>query len=723
MAYNSVYDWLYSPYLTEQWQMTHRRMLVITGTLEACQEKVKQLEQRPTKAQSDLDISFIIYNELADSAQANSNLRKHLLGNEYDVAVMYCHHGFSPSDVLALTGTLRYGGCLILCCPNFDTWHLAPPAQKVSFGFECTVSHGISRWINYINHSKDISLWGPNKTYLAPIKQQCGGNNSKMSDVPHSAFFKVMTPSQHTAYGAWSQNTENKAVITAPRGRGKSALMGIICADTLKRGQTVFVTSTVHQNVANLFKHCKAANSHLEQTEKHTFVDKQTGGVLKWMATDNPKLINHHCDLLVVDEAASLPIPILTKCVAAQENWLLGTTLHGYEGSGRGFVLRLLPKLQQREVPVYHLNEPLRWVPEDSLETITNTLCLFDSGNSHAQSLHTHNTSAMVNAIQVIEKPLHTLSEPALQQVMQLLSLAHYQTTPDDQMRLLDSHESRCFLAFAEKVIVGVAVIHIEGGERLAPLAVDIANGLRRPQGHLSAQKLATITGLAHVATHLYWRINRIAVHPDFQNKGLGSHMVSALSQAANAHQVDCLTSSYGQSARLNKFWKANGFTCVEKGDKVNKASGERSALIIKPVSKNFEKLADLLACIFQQENHVPPTSLDELPTSLKALYTTRLNGFTRGIKSLEQTAYALACLHNTLEFQHLENSLNRFVPYFAEGTPQALPLSRQLAFHLHPLDKPSLRNIFGCTNNKALVQTLREYTKHLLFEATFANG
>ena len=194
MAYNSVYDWLYSPYLTEQWQMTHRRMLVITGTLEACQEKVKQLEQRPTKAQSDPDISFIIFNELADSAQANSNLRKHLLGNEYDVAVMYCHHGFSPSDVLALTGTLRYGGCLILCCPNFDTWHLAPPAQKVSFGFECTVSHGISRWINYINHSKDISLWGPNKTYLAPIKQQCGGNNSKLSDVPHSAFFKVMTP-------------------------------------------------------------------------------------------------------------------------------------------------------------------------------------------------------------------------------------------------------------------------------------------------------------------------------------------------------------------------------------------------------------------------------------------------------------------------------------------------------------------------------------------------
>ena len=199
--------------------------------------------------------------------------------------------------------------------------------------------------------------------------------------------------------------------------------------------------------------------------------------------------------------------------------------------------------------------------------------------------------------------------------------------------------------------------------------------------------------------------------------------MVSALSQAANAHQVDCLTSSYGQSARLNKFWKANGFTCVEKGDKVNKASGERSALIIKPVSKSFEKLADLLACIFQQENHVPPTSLDELPTSLKALYTTRLNGFTRGIKSLEQTAYALACLLNTLEFQHLENSLNRFVPYSAEGTPQDQPLSRQLAFHLHPLDKPSLRNIFGCTNNKALVQTLREYTKHLLFEATFANG
>lgn len=69
------------------------------------------------------------------------------------------------------------------------------------------------------------------------------------------------------------------------------------------------------------------------------------GGVFKWMVMDNFKFINYYCDLLVVDEVVLFFIFIFIKCVVVYVNWLLGIILYGYEGSGRGFVLRLLFKL------------------------------------------------------------------------------------------------------------------------------------------------------------------------------------------------------------------------------------------------------------------------------------------------------------------------------------------------------------------------------------------
>jgi tRNA(Met) C34 N-acetyltransferase TmcA len=55
-----------------------------------------------------------------------------------------------------------------------------------------------------------------------------------------------------------------------------------------------------------------------------------------------------HVDLLVVDEAAQLGLPLLSALAAAHPGaaQLWASTAHGYEGSGQGFLRRFVPALE-----------------------------------------------------------------------------------------------------------------------------------------------------------------------------------------------------------------------------------------------------------------------------------------------------------------------------------------------------------------------------------------
>ena len=92
-----------------------------------------------------------------------------------------------------------------------------------------------------------------------------------------------------------------------------------------------------------------------------------------------------------------------------------------------------------------------------------------------------------------------------LQQVMSLLALAHYQTTPDDFMRLLDSPDVLVATLKTERLVLAAAIINIEGGNSLGALSCEIASGRRRPQGHLGAQRVTLLSADPEAATFNYW--------------------------------------------------------------------------------------------------------------------------------------------------------------------------------------------------------------------------
>ncbi len=79
---------------------------------------------------------------------------------------------------------------------------------------------------------------------------------------------------------------------------------------------------------------------------------------------------------LIVDEAAAIPAPLLRQLVSRFPRTLLTTTVQGYEGTGRGFLLKFcasLPHLQS-----FTLSAPIRWAAGCPLESAISQLLIFN---------------------------------------------------------------------------------------------------------------------------------------------------------------------------------------------------------------------------------------------------------------------------------------------------------------------------------------------------------
>lgn len=112
------------------------------------------------------------------------------------------------------------------------------------------------------------------------------------------------------------------AVVTAARGRGKSALAGQLIS---RIAGSAIVTAPA-----------KAATDVLAQFAGEKF---------RFIAPDALLASDEQADWLVVDEAAAIPAPLLYQLVSRFPRTLLTTTVQGYEGTGRGFFAEILRSL------------------------------------------------------------------------------------------------------------------------------------------------------------------------------------------------------------------------------------------------------------------------------------------------------------------------------------------------------------------------------------------
>jgi len=152
--------------------------------------------------------------------------------------------------------------------------------------------------------------------------------------------------------------------LTAGRGRGKSAALGICIASAIVYGfSNIFVTAPSPENLSTVFEFVFKGLDALNYKEhqdydilQSTNPDFNHAVVRVNIFRDHRQTIQYvrpqdqaalsQAELLIVDEAAAIPIT-LVKQLLGPYMVVLSSTVHGYEGTGRSLSLKLLQSLRE----------------------------------------------------------------------------------------------------------------------------------------------------------------------------------------------------------------------------------------------------------------------------------------------------------------------------------------------------------------------------------------
>lgn len=383
--------------------------------------------------------------------------------------------------------------------------------------------------------------------------------------------------------------------LSADRGRGKSVALGLAVAELLKGGPfRVAVTSPLKSNVRNFFSALDPAQS---KSVTYLPVDR-----LLLPPSDSPRV-----DLLIVDEAAAVPLPVLDRLSVRYQRLVFSSTVHGYEGSGRGFSLRFKGLLQQRFRHLSHcsLREPLRWCRGDPLERFFNKALLLDAGTTGelgeavASPLDAAVASDAIRLRWVSAEELLS-NESLLKKIFSLLAAAHYQTRPSDLRYLLDVPYVKLLIAESDALpdtVLAVLLVCEEGafGEEQRELIAAIVRAERRPRGNLLAQLLANQSGDGSWCRALSWRVMRIAVDEGCRRRGLGSMLLAEMARQAKARGCSYWGTSFGFDRRVLDFWVSSGARPLSLGLHLDRASGARNTMLAAPLAPSMQQRIERL--------------------------------------------------------------------------------------------------------------------------------
>lgn len=530
------------------------------------------------------------------------------LGQEHGLVVFDASAGFDPDALGALGGTLIAGGLLVLITP--EDWGSTPDADYRRIADyprdpQALSAHYLARLNRLLERDAGVVCWpadsaAPRLPVFSAMPERVG-----MAADPD-----CLTDDQARTVAKLTRLKRRRPlVITADRGRGKSAALGIACARLLASGvDRIVVTAPRPDAAAALFAHAEAI----------------AGGrcpALQFIAPDaltvkvEEGTLGGDGSYLMVDEAAAIPPALLGRWLAAFPRIAFATTVHGYEGSGRGFALRFRERLD-RQTPGWQalaLEMPVRFAPHDPLEATLERLLLLKAEPPVP-------VRGGEQGISWLERSALAADEPTLEALFGLLVQSHYRTTPGDVRQLLDGPATRIGVLGEARAPAGIVVMREEGGFD-ADLAERVARGERRPQGHLLAQSLAAHAGSRDALRARWQRITRVAVHPESRRQSAGSELLRHVHSAAQASGADLSGASFGAEAGLVAFWLAAGFMPVRVGISRDTTTGEYALMMARALTPRGEKVLAALTRRFAAE--LPALlafELDGLPVDALAL-------------------------------------------------------------------------------------------------------
>ncbi len=535
------------------------------------------------------------------------------LGRTYDILVIDLSYDFSPNDIGRLMETVRGGGLIFVLANPFKKWRnmwtgfhkgLVTPPYTINDIKKRFNRRLIRKFMEhdgiYIMDEKGNVIRGPKRRKrIVRLKKRQGVEPPNDSTFPPELYSLAVTREQEDVIRAFEDIVDGgMLVVTADRGRGKSAGIGMAAVGLglkLRKRVRVLVTSPEPENVQTLFRFAKRAMDTLG-LEART---KEEKGLIKELRSR--RIIMRYyspaegyrkkADLYLIDEAAGIHVPILYRYLD-KKRVVYSSTIHGYEGAGRGFSVKFLKKARSvRSFKEIHMDEPIRYAPGDPIERWLFDVLLLDAEPVKLEE----------GDFGLIEKKRVYLEEPDLDDWFEndredlrnfvgIYILAHYRNRPSDVAMLADAphHEARVLRLENGKIVTAIQIAK-EGG---IPKKVieKMAKGYK-PRGNIIPDMMVKHHCSKAFARLRGYRIVRIATHPDAMDRGLGSKALEMLEEEARRKGIDWIGSGFGASEELVRFWVRNGFAVVHLSPARNPVSGEYTAVVIKPLSGEARKI------------------------------------------------------------------------------------------------------------------------------------
>ena len=628
------------------------------------------------------------------------------LGTTYQGLVLDLVNDLKPNRVGILTGIVEGGGVIILQVPGWQGWD----TQLTEFKKNLVVPgyaeprHVFISWFKrkLLQHSRNIFVVDLDSNAIIsgePIEPSPPKERRieipKDSRFPEGIYKLAVTQDQVNAIRSaeWlvdppKDGGKKMLVITADRGRGKSCAAGIsmvgfiYLAKRASKKVRVVVTSPDLENTQSLME---LASKAFEQVDIEARPVK-AGGKIRGFRGEGFKVDyvrpaevpDVKADLVIIDEASGLPVPLLHRIWRAHDRILVASTVHGYEGAGRGFSVRFLGEVKRdpkTEIRTYEMEEPIRYSSDDPVEEWLFDVLLLDAEAADLDDKDLQDiASGRLTYIVADQQELFSeKGEDLLRQIFGIYVQAHYRNEPDDLALMADApHYSIRAVATSSGKVVSAALLAEEGG--LDPdLAANLLNQ-DKTKGNIIPDRVIKHLRVPAFGTLKGWRVVRIATHPSVQDKGLGSRLLSFIFDEARARGYDWVGSGFGVSDKLVRFWARNGFKIVHISPDRNPVSGEYTVLVLRPISDEASRLTQAATRELKQKliGSLHDTYRDMEPevaaAILKALGSVRES--PRPLSKLKLQRLA-AYLYGTMTYETVNDVIREVVITYWEMAPK----------------------------------------------------
>ncbi|XP_027179739.1 RNA cytidine acetyltransferase 1 [Coffea eugenioides] len=568
-------------------------------------KQIKKLMQRGLLDPEKVD-PFSLFVETGGITYCLYKDSERILGNTFGMCILQDFEALTPNLLARTIETVEGGGLIVLLLRSLS-----------SLTSLCTMVMDVHERFRTESHSQATGRFNERFLLSLASCKACVVMDDELNILPISSHMKSVTPvpvredseglseAERDLKNLKEQLTDDfpvgplikkcctldqgKAVITfldsvldktlrstvallAARGRGKSAALGLAIAGAIAAGYSnIFVTAPSPENLKTLFEFvCKgfdileykehldydvvrSTNPEFKKATVRINIYKQHRQTIQYVQPHEHEKLSQ-VELLVIDEAAAIPLPVV-KSLLGPYLIFLSSTVNGYEGTGRSLSLKLLQQLEEqsqmsnknvestlsgRLFKKIELGESIRYASGDPIESWLHALLCLDATNAVPNIIRLPSPSECdlyyVNRDTLFS--YHRDSELFLQRMMALYVASHYKNSPNDLQLMADAPAHHLFVLLGPvdesknhlPDILCVVQVSLEGQISRKSAIRSLSDG-HQPFGDQIPWKFCQQFRDSVFPSLSGARIVRIATHPSAMKLGYGSTVVELLTR------------------------------------------------------------------------------------------------------------------------------------------------------------------------------------------------